>query len=103
MTEESVVKRKTKDALKRNGEAQFGLGLHLGMETGRRFEFDQQRILLIRMATRRFGTDIGNRLDDRLERIHDQDTLDRVADLILDCYTGGQLLAGVDNASSTSG
>lgn len=103
MTEESLTERGLKRSINRYAESQFALGFHLARESGMRVAFDQQRVLLIRMASRRFGDEIGYRLDYRLNSIHDQGTLNQVADLIVDNYTGGQLIAGVEDASENSG
>lgn len=55
---------------------------------------------LMRQATRRFGTDTGQRLGARLENVDDPGLLDRVGDLIVDCETGEQLLASIDHADA---
>lgn len=51
-----------------------------------------QRALLGRQASRRFGAAVANRLADALADIHDPARLEAVADVILDCDTGAELL-----------
>ncbi len=62
----------------------------------------RERSLLVRQAARRFGADIGHRLGARLDNIDDPGLLDRVGELIVDCETGKQLLAGIDGAGMNS-
>jgi len=62
----------------------------------------RERSLLVRLAARRFGADIGHRLGARLDNIDDPGLLDRVGDLIVDCETGEQLLGGLDGVDAHS-
>ena len=62
----------------------------------------RERSLLVRLAVRRFGADIGRRLGARLDNIDDPGLLGRVGDLIVDCETGEQLLGGLDGVDAHS-
>ena len=68
----------------------------------RRDGIAHERALLVRQATRRFGADIGRRLEARLRGVEDPGRLDRVGDLIVDCETAEQLLGGIDRAGLNS-
>ena len=60
----------------------------------------RERSLLVRLAERRFGADIGRRLGARLDNIDDPGLLDRVGDLIVDCESGEQFLGDIDGADT---
>ena len=83
MAEQTLLERNTDRWLERRRQE--------WMEEGR-------REMLVRQATRRFGADIGRRLEARLRAVEDPGRLDRVGDLIVDCETGEQLLGGIDRA-----
>ena len=73
------------------------------LEGHRRDAFaDGQREALVRLAARRFGADIGRRLEARLRSVKDPSRLDRLGDLIVDSETGEQLLGGVDSSGTNS-
>ena len=57
-----------------------------------------RREMLVRQAARRFGADIGRRLEARLRAVEDPGRLDRVGDLIVDSETGEQLFGGINRA-----
>ena len=59
-----------------------------------------QRALLVRQATRRFGTVTAERLSALLLRIDDPDRLTEAGDWIVDCATGADLLARVEGFDS---
>ena len=58
--------------------------------------------VFVRQASRRFGTDTGQRLGARLAAVEDPGLLDRLGDLIVDCETGEELLASIDVAGMNS-
>jgi len=73
------------------------------LESHRRDAFAEgRREELVRLAARRFGADTGQRLGARLENVNDPGLLNRVGELIVDCETGKQLLAGIDGAGINS-
>ena len=73
------------------------------LEGHRRHAFaDGRREELVGLAVRRFGADTGQRLGARLENVNDPGLLNRVGELIVDCETGKQLLAGIDGAGLNS-
>ena len=55
-----------------------------------------ERALLVRQAARRFGAGTAERLSALLPRIDDPDRLAEVADWIVDCATGADLLERVE-------
>ena len=57
---------------------------------------------LVRLASRRFGADIGRRLEARLRSVKDPSGLDRVGVLIVDCESGEQLFGGIDGSGMNS-
>ena len=93
MAEQSILARNTDRWLERYGREVFADGRREGHTDGR-------REVIVRLAARRFGADIGRRLGGRLENIDDPGLLDRVGDLIVDCETGDQLLASIDRAGA---
>ena len=63
-------------------------GLALGLERGRA----EERGLLCRLASRKFGAETGERLSGPLARLTDPDRLAEVGDWIIECGTGAELL-----------
>ena len=63
---------------------------------------DGLREALVRLASRRFGADIGRRLEARLRALKDPGHLERVGVLIVDCETGEQLFGGIDGSGMNS-
>ena len=98
MAEQSVLERNTDRWLKRYRREVYADGL----ADGRRQALAHERSLLVRQAARRFGADTGQRLGARLENVNDPGLLNRVGELIVDCETGKQLLAGIDGAGLNS-
>jgi len=98
MAEQSVLERNTDRWLKRYRREVYADGL----ADGRRQALAHERSLLVRQAARRFGADTGQRLGARLENVNDPGLLNRVGELIVDCETGKQLLAGIDGAGMNS-
>ncbi len=96
--EQSVLERNTDRWLKRYRREVYAEGL----ADGRRRALAHERALLVRQAARRFGADTGQRLGARLENVDDPGLLNRVGELIVDCETGKQLLAGIDGAGMNS-
>lgn len=66
----------------------FEQGVEQGMERG----IAGGRALLVRQATRRFGTETGERLSALLAGVSDPVRLAEVGDGVLDCATGAELL-----------
>lgn len=50
---------------------------------------------IVRIATQRFGRETARRLERLLAGVSDTDRMDRVADAVIDCGGGGELLARV--------
>ena len=98
MAEQSVLERNTDRWLQRYRREVYADGL----ADGRRQALAHERSLLVRQAARRFGADTGQRLGARLENVNDPGLLNRVGELIVDCETGKQLLAGIDSAGMNS-
>ncbi len=63
-------------------------GLELGLERGRA----EERALLCRLASRRFGAETGERLSGLLGRLTDPERLAEVGDQVIECGTGAELL-----------
>ncbi len=74
-------------AMERSRAAGIAQGIEQGIEQG----VERQQAMLAHLAARRFGADWGGRLAAAL-RAADPANLDGVADLVLDCSTGEQLL-----------
>ena len=72
-------------------------GLEEGRELGRREaearERQNQRAMLVRQAGRKFSVEVANELAALLEEVSGPDRLAEVADLIIDCTSGPELLA----------
>ena len=63
-------------------------GLEVGLERGRA----EERALLCRLASRRFGAETGERLSGLLGRLTDPERLAEVGDWVIECGTGAELL-----------
>ena len=63
-------------------------GIELGLERGRA----EERVLLCRLASRKFGAETGERLSGLVARLTDPDQLAEVGDWIIECGTGAELL-----------
>ena len=50
---------------------------------------------IVRQAKQRFGRDTARRLERLLAGVTDTDRMDRVAEAVIDCGSGGELLARV--------
>ena len=72
-------------------------GLEEGRELGRREaearERQNQRAMLVRQAERKFSVEVANELAALLKEVSGPDRLAEVADLIIDCTSGPELLA----------
>ena len=88
MGEVSMLQRNTERAIERYRRE--------GIEQG----FQRERALLCRLATRRFGDDLGRRLGARLADVKDPILFDKVGDLVLECATGEELLSGVNGMAA---
>ncbi len=84
------------DGLREEGREE---GRQEGREEGRREGIENERALLRRLATRRFGPATAERLTELIDGIDDAPRLARVGDCIVDCPTGDDLLAQVAGAS----
>ena len=60
----------------------------------------RQRRLVVRLVTRRFGAETGERLAELVESMGAEE-LARVGDLVVDCGTGDELLSRASNGVST--
>ena len=56
----------------------------------------EQRATLVRLARRKFGVETGKKLAALLEGVSDPDRLAEIADLIIDCSSGPELLGKTD-------
>ncbi len=74
--------------LEQGREQGLELGLERGLERGRA----EERALLCRLASRRFGAETGERLSRMLGRLTDPERLAEVGDQIIECGTGAELL-----------
>ena len=63
-------------------------GLERGLERGRA----EERALLCRLASRKFGAETGERLSGLLGRLTDPERLAEVGDQVIECGTGAELL-----------
>ena len=74
-----------------------------GREEGREEARHEQRTMLVRQALRRFGAETAEALAAILAGVSDRGRLDEVADLVVDCDSGRDLLAQAAKNDSTSG
>lgn len=72
-------------------------GLEEGREEGRReaeaAAWRNHRAILVRLAGRKFSVEAANELAALLEGVSDLERIAEVADLIVDCTSGAELLA----------
>ena len=95
MAEQTILERNTDRWLERRRQDWLAEGLVKGRRDGLA---EGRREMLVRQAARRFGADIGRRLEARLRGVEDPGRLDRVGDLIVDSETAEQLLGGINRA-----
>ena len=69
-------------------------GREQGLEEGREQGLEQHRTTLSRFAARRFGDGTAADLTEVLRGVNDPEHLTDMSELVLDCATGGELLAG---------
>ena len=69
-------------------------GLEQGREQGREQGLEQHRATLSRLTVRRFGDGTAADLTEVLRGVNDPERLTDMSELVLDCATGGELLAG---------
>lgn len=81
----------------RQGMAQ---GMEQGMEQGLERGRAEERALLCRQASRRFGAGTAERLAEFLDEVDDPERLAEVGDWIVDCATGAALLDRLADLSS---
>ena len=75
-----------------------------GREEGREEARHEQRTMLVRQALRRFGAETAEALAAILAGVSDRGRLNEVADLVVDCDSGRDLLAqAAAKNDSTSG
>ena len=65
-----------------------------GLARGREQGLEQHRTTLSRLAARRFGDGTAADLTEVLGGVNDPERLTDISELVLDCATGGELLAG---------
>ena len=73
-------------------------GLELGLERGRA----EERVLLSRLASQKFGAETGERLSGLLARLADPERLAEVGGWIIECGTGTELLDRTDRLARLS-
>ena len=88
------------EAIEEAREQGVAQGLARGREQGVAQGREQGVALLVRLAARKFGPETGEQLAGIL-RSASADAAGEVADAILDCDTGGELLAKAANGCST--
>ena len=69
-------------------------GFARGREQGREQGLEQHRATLSRLAARRFGDGTAADLTEVLRGVNDPERLTDMSELVIDCATGGELLAG---------
>ena len=74
--------------LREGREQGLELGLERGLEQGRA----EERALLCRLASQKFGAETGERLSGLLARLTDSERLAEVGGWIIECGTGAELL-----------
>ena len=85
---EQGIERGLEQGLEQGREQGIELGLERGLERGRA----EERALLCRLASRRFGAETGERLSGLLGRLTDPERLAEVGDWVIECGTGAELL-----------
>ena len=85
----------TRWAARRAEERELGLaeGRELGLVQGRELGRADERTRLRRQAALKFGAGTADRLADRLADLTAFEDLDRVADWIIECESGDELLS----------
>ena len=93
---EAGIAREVENAVARE-EARLALGLEIAFARMRAETLEQglerERVLLSRLAVRRFGAETGARLAALLAGVADPDRLAGIGDLVVDCADGAELLA----------
>ena len=82
-------------------EAQRFAGRELGLVQGRELGRADERTRLRRQAALKFGADTADQLADRLADLTAFEDLDRVADWIIECESGDELLSRLHFVAST--
>ena len=82
----------TEEWLRQGREQGLEQGLELGLERGLERGRAEERALLCRLASRRFGAETGERLSGLLGRLTDPERLAEVGDWVIECGTGAELL-----------
>ena len=82
------------------------LGIEQGLERGREQGIErgraEERALLCRLASRRFGAETGERLSGLVARLADPERLAEVGDWVIECGTGTELLARAERSARLS-
>lgn len=73
-------------------------GIEQGMERGIEQGMEQQRCLVRRLARRRLGADIADRIVPMLDRPSDPERITAIADAIVDCETAEEFIARTVNS-----
>ena len=81
-------KQWTEEWLRQGREQGLEQGREQGLERGRA----EERALLCRLASRKFGAETGERLSGLLGRLTDPERLAEVGDWVIECGTGAELL-----------
>ena len=95
MTLEERVAEWPKQWFREGVEQGLEQGREQGLEQGREQGLVQQRALLFRLATRRFGAETAGRLSEALARVADPERLAEAGEWLVRCDTGVELLARV--------
>ena len=89
-------KQWTEEWLRQGREQGLEQGLERGREQGREQGLErgraEERALLCRQASRKFGAETGERLSGLLGRLTDPERLAEVGDQVIECGTGADLL-----------
>ena len=85
-------KQWTEEWLRQGREQGLERGLEQGREQGLERGRAEERALLCRLASRKFGAETGERLSGLLGRLTDPERLAEVGDQVIECGTGAELL-----------
>ena len=84
------------DNMRRATQAWFAEGVEEGLRRGIEQGLEQQRALLMRQITRKFGAGVSERVEPLLARVADASLLVEVGDVLLVADTETDLVAGVE-------
>ena len=98
LAETGELRETVQDRVRAWREADREQGRAEGVEKGRAEGVEQERALLLRQTERKFGADIAERAAALLTGIGEPGRLADVGEWIIDCATGDELIARLENA-----